>query len=451
MKEFVCDDARNVRSSDGGVINRGPSSVNLRGRDNDCSRRSDRTVWKTGARSALISAVALFSITILAHADELSGTKTQLDQLREQNQALTKNTADLEKRLRKLEAQAAKQLVTAAPSTRPVAAVGVDYKKAPPKPPDDDSLTWHGITLYGTVDMGVGYQIHGAPLSNSAGFGLDYLISKASSRPYFGAAPNALSASNIGLKGDEQLFPGLSFMFNLQTTFLPTSGRLADGLGSLVQNNGVPLANQPSSADSSKDGQFFNTAAWGGLSSATYGTLTYGRQNSLTLDGVTAYDPMSGSGAFSVIGFQGTTAGMGDTENARLDNSIKYLVNIGPFRAATAAQLSPDGDGTRSIVEGQLGVTYQGLSLNAIYSHVNDAISSASLPVGFAPTATQLANAGLGLVAGTISDNTSLMLLAGYTACCSPGTPPDRFVSMPAMKISYSPTRAPRWGSAPPS
>ncbi len=37
---------------------------------------------------------------------------------------------------------------------------------------DDGSLTYHGITLYGAVDMGLAYQTHGAPLSNSAGFGL---------------------------------------------------------------------------------------------------------------------------------------------------------------------------------------------------------------------------------------------------------------------------------------
>jgi hypothetical protein len=39
-----------------------------------------------------------------------------------------------------------------------------EFKKAPV----DESLTWHGITLYGLVDMGVTYQNHGAPLSNTA-------------------------------------------------------------------------------------------------------------------------------------------------------------------------------------------------------------------------------------------------------------------------------------------
>jgi predicted porin len=330
---------------------------------------------------------------------------------------LTKQVVELEKRLHKLETQPAKPPVVAArpaPPANPPAAAASNYNKAPSIVADDGSLTWHGITLYGAIDMGLAYQTHGTPLSNSAGFGLGYLISKNSNKPYFGVAPNALSASNIGLKGNEELFPGLSAVFNLQTSFLPTSGRLSDGLGSIVQNNGLPLTSQTTFADSSKDGQALNTAAWGGLSSPVYGTLTYGRQNSLTLDGVIAYDPMSASGAFSVIGFQGATAGGGDTENARLDNSLKYTVNLGPFRAAAAAQLSPNGDGSRNIVQGQVGVDYLGLSLDAIVGHVKDAISAAPLAVGFVPTATQLAQAGSGLVAGTVSDNTSLMLLARY-------------------------------------
>jgi predicted porin len=89
-------------------------------------------------------------------------------------------------------------------------------------------------------------------------------------------------------------------------------------------------------------------------------------------------------------------------------------VNLGPFRAGAAAQLSPNGDGSRNIVQGQVGVDYLGLSLDAIYGHVNDAISAAPLAVGFVPTNAQLAQAGSGLVAGTISDNNSLMLLARY-------------------------------------
>jgi predicted porin len=367
-----------------------------------------------GVRKAVIAAAAIFTVATAAYAGDPASDKTQSEQLSEQNNELTKRISELEKRLRKLETEGAKHQVTAAQpantanSTPPVA------QKAPSLLADNGSLTWHGITLYGAVDMGLAYQTHGAPLSNDAGFGLAYLISKNSNRPYFGAAPNALSGSFIGLKGTEELFPGLSGVFNLQTSFLPTSGRLADGLGSIVQNNGLPATGQTTFADSSKDGQALNTAAWAGLSSPTYGTLTYGRQNSLTLDGVIAYDPMSASGGFSVIGFQGTTAGMGDTENARLDNSFKYIAKVGPFRAAAAAQLSSNGDGSRNIVQGQVGADYLGFSFDAIYGHVEDAISAAPLAVGFVPSAALLENQGLGLVAGTVSDNTGLMLLGRY-------------------------------------
>lgn len=366
--------------------------------------------------TTLIFAVAVFGVAAAARADDLHGSAATPEELRAQTAALTKKVEELEKQLQRLLAKPAPARVGAtAPrqAMAPANPLAKSLNKAPPVA-DDDSLTWHGITLYGGVDMGVGYLTHAAPLSNSAGFGLPYLISKNSNRPYFGAAPNGFGGSYVGLKADEPLLPGLSGIFNLQTSFLPTSGRLSDGLGSIVQNNGVPVTSQTTFADSSKDGQALNTLAYAGLRSPTYGTLTYGRQNSLTLDGVIAYDPMSGSGAFSVIGFQGATAGMGDTENARLDNSFKYAVNIGPFRAAAATQLSSAGDNSRNIVQGQLGVDYLGLSLDAIYGHVRDGISAAPLPVGFAPTPALLANAGNGLVAGTISDNTGLMLLGSY-------------------------------------
>ena len=31
------------------------------------------------------------------------------------------------------------------------------------KDPLPDTLSWHGVTIYGTVDVGYGYQSHGAP------------------------------------------------------------------------------------------------------------------------------------------------------------------------------------------------------------------------------------------------------------------------------------------------
>jgi hypothetical protein len=250
----------------------------------------------------------------VGHASELSDIEAQAKQLREQNQALTKRIADLERRQRKLEAQPAKQPAVAARSANPVDSMAADYanyKAEYKKAPVDDSLTWHGITLYGLVDMGVTYQNHGTPLNSLAGAPINYLISANSNGKYFGVGPNALSSSYIGLKGNQEIADGLSAVFNLQTQFNPESGKLSDGLGSIAQNTGLSLAQQNAFGDSSKNGQALNVAAYAGLSSPIYGTLTYGRQSALTSDGVVAYDPMGSSNAFSVIGFPGATGGGG--------------------------------------------------------------------------------------------------------------------------------------------
>ena len=330
-------------------------------------------------------------------AGELQDLKAQIETLQNQIEALQKQVREMDMKQ----------------PTQPAESMGADHAKGLPLVADDGSLTFHGITLYGTVDIGVSYQSHGTPLSNSAGLGLEYLISKNSNHSQFSIAPNAMTSSNIGLKGTEEIIPGISAIFKLETAFLPTSGRLADGLGSLVQNNGVPIGSQTTNADSSRNGQAFNSAAWAGLSSPTFGTLTFGRQNALTLDGVIAYDPMGGSGAFSVIGYQGTTAGGGATEDARFDNSVKYRVSWGSLRTSALYKFGASGS---SAYQASVGADYLGASFDAIYSHVNDAVTAVPLASVTAITPAELASAGSGLVAGTVSDNTSLMLLAKYGA-----------------------------------
>ena len=48
------------------------------------------------------------------------------------------------------------------------------------KDPLPDTLSWQGITFYGTIDVGYGYQTHGAPLwvHLSAGRRLQHLLRK---------------------------------------------------------------------------------------------------------------------------------------------------------------------------------------------------------------------------------------------------------------------------------
>src|SRR5882672_4485948 len=52
-------------------------------------------------------------------------------------------------------------LVSAMTSSIPVIA----QQKTGPGIMGDDSLTWHGITLYGVVDIGLQYDTHSAPFT----------------------------------------------------------------------------------------------------------------------------------------------------------------------------------------------------------------------------------------------------------------------------------------------
>jgi len=277
----------------------------------------------------------------------------------------------------------------------------------------DGSLTWNGVTLYGTVDIGMAYQSHGAPLNEYFGPGLEYLLQKNSNKAIFSAAPNGLSQSNLGIKAVEPLgegIDGLSAVFKLEAQFNPTSGEMADHLKAMTQNNGVALAQQSSNADSSRAGQLFQNAYLGAVTDH-WGTLTVGRQNSLVLDGILAYDPMGGSQAFSIIGFSGTTGGGGDTEDTRLDSAIKYRNQIGMVRVAALGQFKGVGGTVGSAEQFGLGTDWRGLSVDAIYSYVKDAIAAAPFA-----SLSQIPNGGsaAGSLAGTVSDNTALSLMAKY-------------------------------------
>src|ERR1700726_3924905 len=208
----------------------------------------------------LLSSVAVFAFAAVAHADELSDIQAQSKQLREQNQALTKRLADLERRQQKLEKQQPAVQAQAARTVNPAEAMAADlpYKAALKAPaPVNDDLCWHGVCLYGDIDVGLAYTQHGAPLSSLAGAPLDYLVSKNGNGSYFGAGANMLSTSFIGLRGKQEIADGLYGVFNLQTLFNPINGNNANGPESVAQNNGFPLALRNSYGDSSKAGQMF--------------------------------------------------------------------------------------------------------------------------------------------------------------------------------------------------
>lgn len=276
----------------------------------------------------------------------------------------------------------------------------------------DDSLTWFGVTLYGTVDVGYTYATRSVPLNDYFTTGEEYLIQKNSNKKISTISENAMSQSKVGLRGIQEVYEGWSGVFKLETAFNPLSGQITDALHSMTQNNGVALANQNSNADSSRAGQAFQ-AAYAGVTSPTYGTLTFGFQNSLLLDNVLKYDPLGGSYAFSVIGFSGAAGGSGDTEDARFENSIKYVNQIDWLRFGGQFQ-SGNGTSTQGNASAfDLGGDYRGLSVDATYVNKHDGISSTALSaaqLAAMPRTISPDNA----LSGTVSDNWTASLDASY-------------------------------------
>jgi predicted porin len=274
---------------------------------------------------------------------------------------------------------------------------------------DDGSLTWHGVTFYGTIDIGLAYLNHGAPLTAYYGPGLPFVIQKNSNRPITSISPNGLSQSKLGLSGVEPINDDTNFVFKLETGFQPTSGNLANGPKSLIIDNGVPLANQVTNGDSSRAGQLFQGAAYLGLASKTFGTLTYGLQSSLLLDNFSKYDPQNSSQAFSVIGYSGFAAGGGATETARFPSAVKYVVAKGPVRFSALHNFQGGNDFPGEANEVNVGGDYKGFSADLTYTHIQDAVSESALSA-----AQDLAHPGT--LAATVSDNTAYAIEAKYVS-----------------------------------
>src|ERR1700743_1588929 len=69
----------------------------------------------------------------------------------------------------------------------------------------DCVLSWYGVSVYGPIDAGGGYQTHGAPFNGYYPQGASYSIQKMNRQPMWGLAPSGLGASNIGVRGAESI------------------------------------------------------------------------------------------------------------------------------------------------------------------------------------------------------------------------------------------------------
>jgi predicted porin len=214
---------------------------------------------------------------------------------------------------------------------------------APAAPAASDALTWHGITLYGAYDIGVGWVSHGLP-ENGYNYEGASLVNRNGYQNRFLIAPNNLQQTSLGVRGKVEFQPGWFVVFNASSGINPQSGLLANASATQTINNGLPRKSYSYTIDGARAGQPFNDEIYGGVSSEHFGTLTFGRQRSLGTDAMLLYDPAGGSYAFSYIGYNGTMAGGGDTENSRWDSAVKYRLTYGPVHFGAMYKFA-DGNG----------------------------------------------------------------------------------------------------------
>ena len=312
----------------------------------------------------------------------------------------------------------------------------------------DCTLTWHGITLYGAYDVGVGWVSHGLP-ENGYNYEGASLVNRNGYEHRFVVAPNNLQQTGLGIRGKEEFLPGWSVVFNASTGINPQSGLLADASKTQIINNGLPRASYSYTIDGARAGQPFNDEIYGGVSSTQFGTLTFGRQRALGTDAILVYDPAGGGYAFSYIGYNGTVAGAGDTEDSRWDSAVKYRLAYGPvhfgamykfadgnggcFSASstwTAANCTPES-AHNNAYGFDLGGNHGKFSADLVYQHYNQAISvlnpllgPQSVTQSYQSTTNSINTnpiTGVNLIPttntlyGIVTDNNGVLIAAKYT------------------------------------
>jgi predicted porin len=316
----------------------------------------------------------------------------------------------------------------------------------------DCSLSWHGITLYGAYDVGVGWVSHGLP-ENGYNYEGEALVNRNGNHSQWLLAPNNLQQTGIGIKGKIEFMPDWYGVFNASTGFNPQSGQLANMAATNTSNSGLPRGSYSETGDGARAGQAFNDELYAGAASNYFGTLTFGRQRSLGTDAMLIYDPAGGAYAFSYIGYNGTMAGGGDTEDTRWDEALKYRITYGPIHIGAMYKFADGSGGCYSAAStwsaatctpeqahntaygfdlgGEFGGDYGKFSGDLVFQHYNQAISvlnpllgAQSLTQPYQSTinsinTNQISGANIidpnNTEYGIVTDNTAIMLAMKYT------------------------------------
>jgi predicted porin len=180
------------------------------------------------------------------------------------------------------------------------------------------------LTLYGILDVGILTIDHSSNFNNggfvtgAAPYGTGSNLGNVSRAT--GIMNGGESATRWGIRGSEDMGNGTKAFFQLESGIGLANGSLAtSALAQANTREGVSGAN-----DTSLNGQLFGRSAFVGISGSEWGAISGGRVTSLELDMIGRYDPVNAQ-EFSPINFSGSYGGGGVTDNARVDNALKYV------------------------------------------------------------------------------------------------------------------------------
>ena len=287
-------------------------------------------------------------------------------------------------------------------------------QKTGPGVTGDDSLTWHGLTVYGVIDVGLQYDTHSAPFSPYRPAASGNIVRQNSREPVIGLTPSNMGQTRVGVQGIEPVGGDWSAVFQAETFFNAQSGEIANSLESLAVNNGRSLGSQSVGVDGSSAGQVFQSA-FIGLKSLRFGSLTLGRQVALLSEGTIKYDPNYLATAFGLLGASNTYSGGGSSENNRLDSAAKYRVSVDDrARFGALYKFNGSGGSANTAVQLDIGGDFAGASVDAFYSKVRGAVTASSLTAAQVTALPALRFPAADSLAATVSDNTAYALMGSY-------------------------------------
>lgn len=258
-----------------------------------------------------------------------------------------------------------------------------DYLKSSVR---DCPLSYGPFTLYGNLDMGYGYSEWGTRVGPSADKP-NYFIQRNSGNTHWLWSPNGASTSVAGIRLAQKVKDDWELIGTAELGFNPYSLALINGPRSIADNNMATVLNQRTQFDSSRAGQWDNSQGFFGVSNPVYGTLTFGRTNTLSQSAIGAFDPVA-SVAFSQLGFSAIYAGFGAGSTNRINTALTYRLTYQGVRFAAQAQVGGYGVGNAATAAYQLqaGTDIGKLTLDAIGGFARNAVTLSSFSgVAIAP------------------------------------------------------------------